>query len=293
MKKLTMRNTVAQISAFLTEASKTKAVKSDKDLIARMLYTSKAIKKGENVAKADLLDLANDCFTLMAAAEVKPTKESSLKRKPQKAEKSEAQEQPKPSKSKKTGGLAPDTEAEEPKTKGKTKTDSKQNKQKPEPKQEPKSKAEPKSKPSTKKGEDKKQPEKKAEPKAKAFEFPEELIDEDDIKYVRADDLNSYEAVKKAVEDEEEIVFATHWTEAMLKTGLYGNGQIEKKSDMPKAFKDEVDLLQVIYVGELLTNIFTISMFTDAEYYFMSKDFKKGIANNLRFAVYRVESEEE
>lgn len=279
MNKMTMKNTVAEIKEFLSNSSVLKPVKADKDLFARMLYTSKALKSGEKVAKKDLLDLATDVFTVVAAAEeakntkkkgglapdekkkpeAKPEKESSLKKKPSKADKPTDE----PKKSEK---------AEEPK-KGADKSKSKKTED-----------TKPKNSP---KKEEKKQPPKEEKPKK--FSFPKEFEDEDGIKYTLDEDLNSYEAIRQAVFDEEEIVIATHWTEAMLKTGLYGNGQITKKSDMPKAFVEELDLLQVIYVAENLPNVITVSMYTECEYWFAGSDFKKMVSNNLAFRVYRTE----
>lgn len=278
MNKMTMKNTVAEIKEFLSNSSVLKSVKADKDLFARMLYTSKALKSGEKVAKKDLLDLATDVFTVVAAAEeakntkkkgglapdekkpeAKPEKESSLKKKPSKGK---ATDEPKKSE-----------KAEEPK-KGADKSKSKKTE-------------DTKPKNSPKKEEKKQQPPKEEKPKK--FSFPEEFEDEDGIKYTLDEDLNSYEAIKEAIDNEEEIVIATHWTEAMLKTGLYGNGQITKKSDMPKAFVEELDLLQVIYVAENLPNVITVSMYTECEYWFAGSDFKKMISNNLAFAVYRTE----
>lgn len=246
------------LASFLGKASATKSVKADKDLFARMKYTSKAIKNGEKVAKKDLLELASDCLTVMAAAETKPEelkkapeKESSLKKKPSKGAKEEPKVESKPSKPSKNGKKSEET--------------------KPEPK--------------------KSEPKEKSTPKPKAFSFPKEFEDEDGIKYVLAEDITDIDSLRKAIEADEDLVIASHWTEQMLKDGSYSLGQLPKKA-IPKRFEYDLDLNTVLYVGDISNNVLTVSMYTEALYYWsasslkQTKNGRKGV--NIMYELYRV-----
>lgn len=260
-KKMTTRNTVKEIKEFLVSSSKTSAVKANKDLIARMKYTSDALSKGEKVAKKDLLDLASDCFTVMVEATekqekpVQPVKESSLKKKPNKKEK--AEEKPAPEK------------------------------KKAQPKKETKK--------TTKKPAEKK----KEEPK---FSFPKEFEDEDGVKYTLASDLTNIDELREAFANDDELVFAVHWTPAMLKYRNeeedigYGLGQLSKKQ-VPKKFDNDLDLLSVLFIGDRTDVILTVSMYTEAMYYWNNSDLKQTKtcrkAPGLDFEVYRAEDTEE
>ena len=257
--KVTNKNTVAEIRAELTKLARAKVVKADAGCVEQFRLLKEATDNGHKPTKKELLALFNRCFTVVAAAE--EAKKSAPK---EAAPAKESSLKKKPAK----GSTKSSEKAEEPKKTAKAK-------------EEPKKTA-PKGK-------------QKAEAPKKPVEptFPDEVVDADGSKYLLAKELNSYEAIKEAADNEEEIVIATHWTPAMLKTGQYGNGQITKKSLLPKKFTNDLDLLPVLYVcdGKITSNVIAISMYTECEYWFMPADFKKMVSNNLEFAVYRVEAE--
>ena len=255
--------TAKEIGTFLASASRNAKVKADKNLFSRMQYTSKAIKDGQKVLKKDLLELATDCLAVMAVAETKPEAKKPAEKKQDKpakesslkkkpSKKEEPKEEPKKT-TKKT------TKAEEPK---KTATNKKQAKTEP-----------------------------KKEEKPKTFSFPEEFEDEDGVKYTRADDITTIEELRKAVENDEDFVVATHWTADMLKEGVYAIDQLPKKL-VPKRFENDLDLASVVFVGDITDNVLTVSLYTEALYFWKgaslkpTKNGRKG--KNLMYELYRV-----
>lgn len=256
MKKMTMKNTVAEIKMALTNASKTKAVKANKNLIERLVYTSNALKKGEKVGKKDLLDLATECFSTIEAY---------------------AEEQKKPAKQ----TAKPKGEASVKKAPAKKAPAKKSEPKKEEPKKAPKKSA----KAAPKKPEKKKAPAKE-EPKSV---FPKSFEDED-YSYDRADDLVDMASVRNSMENDEELVIAALWTKDDLKKFTYCNGHVRK----PKSFDNDLDLLTVVYVGDNADVIYAVSMYTEALFVFHGKSLKmkkdgSRVENALPYSVYRAE----
>lgn len=230
--KMSMRNTLEQIKSALAEASKSKAVKSDKNLWARMQDTSEALVKGEKIAKRDLLDLLDDCFAVVASAESKPDKEKPSKKK-QTTSKKESSLKSKKQKD------AEQTEEEKPKqSNGKGKKSEPAKEQSAEPKAE-----------------------KKAEGNKVDFSkvFPEEFEDEDNV-YTRADDIKNIKDIRKAIENGDDLYIVRYISKKILNEMGYCDGQVKALKEFP----DDRDIMAILYVGEKAQIYYALSTYTEA-----------------------------
>lgn len=116
--------------------------------------------------------------------------------------------------------------------------------------------------------------------------FPE-AIDVGDTHYEQANDIKTMEDLYKALENDEEIVFAYYWSKRHLKQFAYFSGFLGQ----PKQFDLDLDLATTIYVSDEKKVSYQVSMYTEAIYTILPKDFKEEdgirIAGGIEFQIYR------
>ena len=242
--------------------------KTDKSLADRIVYTAKSYKADEkSVTKKDLLDLVNEVSESLG--------DKLLLEAP--AEKSEP----------------PKVESQTKKLKAKSKKDEGQ---KPEKKSEPEEEPEEEKKPVEKKSS--KKLEKKSAVNPHAFVLAETFSDtitlEDGSQYEIAHDIKNMKNLMTAYDNEETIVFAMYWTKRHLSQFGYFNNEFEA----PKEFPLDLDIASCIYVSEEGVVSYATSLYTEACYMFLPKDFEEvdGIrfSGGIEFQIYRkVEEPEE
>lgn len=248
--------------------------KTNKSLADRIVYTAKSYKADEkSVTKKDLLDLVNevseslgDKFLLEAPAEKSEIPKVESQTKKLKAKSSKKDEGQKPEKK---------SEPEEEK-----------------PEEEPEEEKKPVEKKSSKKLE------KKSAVNPHAFvladTFSDTLTLEDGSQYEIAHDIKNMADLMKAYDNEETVVFAMYWTKRHLSQFGYFNNEFEA----PKEFPLDLDIASCIYVSEEGVVSYATSLYTEACYMFLPKDFEEvdGIrfSGGIEFQIYRkVEEPEE
>lgn len=116
--------------------------------------------------------------------------------------------------------------------------------------------------------------------------FPEDIT-VDNTKYSVARDIKTMKDLHKALESEEDIVFAYYWTERHLKQFEYFNGWLGQ----PEKFADNLDIAQAIYVSEKGTVAYQVSLYTESVYTILPKDLKEidglRVANGIEFQIYK------
>lgn len=116
--------------------------------------------------------------------------------------------------------------------------------------------------------------------------FPQ-TIETGESKYELAHDIKSIEDLHKALENDEEIVFAYYWTKRHLKQFPYFSGMLP----VPKQFDNDLDLATCIYVSDENLVTYQISMYTEAVYLTLPEDFIEEdgvrISAGIEFQIYR------
>lgn len=119
------------------------------------------------------------------------------------------------------------------------------------------------------------------------FEFPASLeVGEEE--YEIAYDIKSMDDLRKCVdEDEEEIIFAFHWTRKGLKAGYFNDFKYPKDG-----FPNELDITTPYYISDEGITAYCISMYTEANYVILPEDFEifedgTRISGFLEMQIYR------
>lgn len=107
--------------------------------------------------------------------------------------------------------------------------------------------------------------------------FPE-AIEVGDTHYELATDIKTMDDLYKALQNDEEIVFAYYWSKRHLKQFPYFNGVMGQ----PKQFDLDLDLATTIYVSDEKKVAYQVSMYTEAVYTIIPSDLKE--ENGIRFA---------
>ena len=240
----------------------------DKNLAERVSYTLKA--KDDKVTKKDLVDLVKEVSKVVdELIEKKETPETAEKVEP-KAENSVKKLNKGVSKKQKSM----ENSSEKSENSEETVEESKE-----EPKSEEKS---------TKKINKKKTtPKKEEEPlEATVSNFPETL-EVDGVTYKLAPDIQNMESLYKALEKDEEIVFAFYYNKKMLKMAPYFFDMLGH----PKSFENDLDLATTIYVSEEMRIAYHLSRYTEACYNTLPEDLEEldGVryAGTMQFQIYR------
>lgn len=276
--KITAKTTKEQLKSIL--GANVKAVKEqDKDLFDRIAYADKMLKKDESkVSRKDLADLAKEVIALLGdkfvtpalAEEVQPVAENSVK----KTGKGVAKKQEAPAEVPEESGESDETAQEEP---AKTEKVDKKSAKKPLGK---KAKKEPKEGVTVLEGTENQ----KTVQMAKMFP---QTLEVGDKKYELAPDIKSMEDLYDAMTRDEEIVFAFYWTKRHLRQFPYYGGLLGQ----PKSFDNDLDLATMIYVSEDKVVTYSVSMYTEALYATVPRDFEEedGIRynNGMEYQIYR------
>lgn len=153
--------------------------------------------------------------------------------------------------------------------------------------------------PATKKAPAKKDAPKKSEPEQKkslkkapampdratAESFPEELSVGDSA-YTLAHDITDMGALLKAINDEQDIVFAFFWTPGLIKSAYGATGLAA-----PKKFDNDLDLASTLYVSDECKVCYSLSMYTEVLYQIMPEAFEEidGVrySAGIEFQIYR------
>lgn len=254
MSKITVKSTKEQMTNFLNEVFKA-VQKADKNLADRIVYTAKAYKKDPaGVMKKDLYDLCKEAMALnlipatpvVAEASVKPVKKTGGVTKAKKEAEPVKEEAETPSETPAEQEKAPAKKV------GKKKAVTKKSAKKEEP--------------VVKSSEQKvKDPNKNFEPQViLAEQFKEKIMSETLGTLEIAHDIKTIEDLKKSYENEEVIIFAFWWTPRHIRQFTYGEGLGLTVS--PKSFKDDLDLGQLIYLGDVNPIIVVTSSEYDTPY---------------------------
>lgn len=256
MSKITVKSTKEQMTSYLNEVFKS-VKKANKNLADRIVYTSKAYKKDPaSVMKKDLYDLCKEAMALnltpatpvVAEASVKPVGKKKLSKKSEPVKEEEkTPEEPKEETPAKTSG----------KKKAVTKKSAK------------------KEEPVVKSSEQKvKDPSKNYQPEViLAEQFKEKIVSETLGTLEIAHDIKTIEDLKKSYENEEVIIFAFWWTPRHIRQFSYGEDFA--LTTVPKAFKDDLDLGQLIYLGDVNPVIVVTSSEYDRPYILCEGDLEE------------------
>lgn len=229
---------------------------TDKNLQERITYTANAWKKDHDSVKlSDLRPLVKEVEALLPEEESKPAPANSTKKTLKKSSKKEE----------------PETEETAPKEEKKA----------------------PAKKPVAKKSE-KKSAVQKSEQKGTNFDLAgmfEETITTEIGTLTKAQDIETFADLRKALENEEEIYFAIYWTERLLRQFDYvGTIETVKK---PRNFPNDLDLVSCIYLSDEDKLAVGISSYTDMPYIIQPKDMtitEDGFryTSNMEFELYRL-----
>lgn len=260
MSKITVKSTKEQMTSYLNEVFKS-VKKANKNLADRIVYTSKAYKKDPaSVMKKDLYDLCKEAMALnltpatpvVAEASVKPSTNRKVIKKPDDLVEEK----------KETPSKAPVKQEETPAKKvGKKKAVTKKSAKKEEP--------------VVKSSEQKvKDPSKNYQPEViLAEQFKEKIVSETLGTLEIAHDIKTIEDLKKSYENEEVIIFAFWWTPRHIRQFSYGEDFA--LTTVPKAFKDDLDLGQLIYLGDVNPVIVVTSSEYDRPYILCEGDLEE------------------
>lgn len=264
MSKITVKSTKEQMTSYLNEVFKS-VKKANKNLADRIVYTSKAYKKDPaSVMKKDLYDLCKEAMALnltpatpvVAEASVKPVKKTGGVTKAKKEAESVKEEAETPSEE------TPVKQEKAPAKKvGKKKAVTKKSAKKEEP--------------VVKSSEQKvKDPSKNYQPEViLAEQFKEKIVSETLGTLEIAHDIKTIEDLKKSYENEEVIIFAFWWTPRHIRQFSYGEDFA--LTTVPKAFKDDLDLGQLIYLGDVNPVIVVTSSEYDRPYILCEADLEE------------------
>ena len=246
--KLTTKTSREELRLFL-EANTKQVKKVDKDLFDRITYATNMLQKDEGkVQRKDLVDLAKEVINVLDDKVVDFTVEAPVENSVKKLSKGVSKKQ--------------EVEAE---------------------------------KPAKKSTGEKKAPKKDgvtplAEITDKGVQladiFPE-AIEVGDTHYEQAKDIKTMDDLYKALQNDEEIVFAYYWSKRLLKQFPYFNGVMGQ----PKQFDLDLDLATTIYVSDEKKVAYQVSMYTEAIYTTIPSDLKEEdgirIAAGIEFQIYR------
>ena len=119
---------------------------------------------------------------------------------------------------------------------------------------------------------------------AKAFS---ETLEVEGAKYEIAHDIKTLDDLRKAYEDDQNIMFAMYWSKRHLAQFPYFEGKFET----PDEFPNDIDLASCIYVSDEDTVAYAVSMYTEGCYMIMENDLKEfdGIrfSGGIEFQIYR------
>lgn len=255
MKKITAKTTKKELKDILNV--NVKAVKEqDKDLYDRICYAGKMSKEDDSkVTRTDLASLVKEVIKLLGdklvEPQLTPVAENSVKLK---------------------GGT---TKVKEEVVEKSEKTAEKE---------------EPKAEKTAKKSLGKKKDDDTKSSKEEVVQndiFPEEMT-VDGVHYKLAHDITSMEDLLGAIEKDETIFTAFHWTKTDLKKYPYFPGVIAKN---PKSFEHNLDLASALYVSEHNTVAYFLSTYTEGCYNLIPDDFEEveGIryAGMMSYQIYR------
>ena len=276
--KITSKTTKQELKNILNANSK--AVReADKNLFERIAYTGKKAKEDDSkVSRKDLADLVKEVMNLLGEKLVVPAlAEETVKAEP-KAEDSVK---------KLSKGVSKKQKSMEKEEVAEVEADSEETAEVVEEATEEKVDA----KSAKKSSKGKKEPKKDdatASPKGTVQKdiFPDNLK-VGDTEYKLAHDIQSMDDLYKALENDEEIVFAFY----MTKTHLKKYGYFYNMLGTPKSFDNDLDLATTLYVSEERKIAYHISMYTEGCYNTLPEDFEEveGIryAGSCEFQIYR------
>ena len=278
--KITTKTTKEQLKSFL--GANAKAVKTaDKDLFDQIAYADKMAKKDDSkVTRKDLVDLVKSVIALLGDKCVEPALAQ---------EKAPATPQAENSVKKLAKGVSKkqetkeDTSSEQSGESEKTAEET----QGAEEKKAPKKSLGGKKKPATKKeGVTALEGSNSQKTVQMAKQFPQ-TIEVGDSKYELATDIKSMDDLYEALNKDEEIVFAYYWSRRHLRQFDYFVGCLGQ----PKSFDNDLDLATTIYVSDEKKVAYQVSMYTEAMYTVLPKDFEDEdgirVSFGMEYQIYR------
>lgn len=297
--KITRTTTMEQLKKALG-ANAVAVKEADTNLYEQMVYTSKAMKEGKKVTKKDLADLVKDVMKVLGDKFVEPV----LAEEAPATEKTEDVEKKAPAK-KKVAPKKAETPAKESSLKTKKKggiTKAEKSEEVKTPATEVETSDEKKEAVKSAKKTGKKTPAKKVAPKSavtpvtgtdkndKTVQLASmfsETIEVEGETYKIAHDIKTMEDLHKAFEADEEIIFAYYWTKRHLRQFPYFNSWLGQ----PKEFKNDLDLVSIIYVSDEFKVAHGVSMYTEAPYSVLPVDMTEEdglrLSGGIEFQIYR------
>ena len=281
--KITTKTTKEQLKSFL--GANAKAVKTaDKDLFEQIAYADKMAKTDDSkVTRKDLVDLVKSVIKLLGdkcvepafaeekkAEAVQPQAENSVKKLAKGvSKKQETKEETSSEESGESENTAEETQGADEK------------------KEAPKKSLGGKKKPATKKeGVTALEGSNSQKTVQMAKQFPQ-TIEVGDSKYELATDIKSMDDLYEALNKDEEIVFAYYWSRRHLRQFDYFVGCLGQ----PKSFDNDLDLATTIYVSDEKKVAYQVSMYTEAMYTVLPKDFEDEdgirVSFGMEYQIYR------
>ena len=269
--KITAKTTKEQLKSFI--GANVKAVKKqDKDLYDRIAYADKMAKTDDSkVTRKDLVDLAKEVIALLGDAVSTPALQPVAENATKKLAKGVSKKQ--------------EVKSEDvPEEVGEGEETAEDTEEKAEPKKSAKKslgkKKEPKEGVTALEGSENQ----KTVQMAKMFP---KTLEVGDTKYELASDIKTMDDLYEALGRDEEIVFAYYWTARHLKQFDYFGAWLGQ----PKSFDNDLDLATAIYVSDEKKVSYQVSMYTEAIYTILPKDFAEEdgirIAGGIEFQIYR------
>lgn len=265
--KITAKTTKDQLKSIL--GANAKAVKTkDKELFDRIAYADKMAKKDDSkVSRKDLVDLVKEVMKVLGDALVEPSLTPVVENSVKKIGKGVA---------KKQQSMEDKTPAEPVENTEEAPAEPPKKEENVEPKKKSAKKSLGKKKETPKKDDDTAS---KGTVQEEKVIFPEVLkLSDEDTEYKLAHDIKSMDDLYKALENDERIVFAFHWTRVDLKKYPYFDGMLKT----PKSFEHDLDLATTLYVSEERKIAYHISTYTEGCYNTLPDDFEE--IDNIRYA---------
>lgn len=279
--KITTKTTKEQLKSFL--GANAKAVKTaDKDLFDQIAYADKMAKKDDSkVTRKDLVDLVKSVIALLGDKCVEPALAQ---------EKAPATPQAENSVKKLAKGVSKKQETKEETSSeesGESKKTAEETQGADEKKEAPKKSLGGKKKSATKKeGVTALEGSNSQKTVQMAKQFPQ-TIEVGDSKYELATDIKSMDDLYEALNKDEEIVFAYYWSRRHLRQFDYFVGCLGQ----PKSFDNDLDLATTIYVSDEKKVAYQVSMYTEAMYTVLPKDFEDEdgirVSFGMEYQIYR------
>jgi len=279
--KITTKTTKEQLKSFL--GANAKAVKTaDKDLFDQIAYADKMAKKDDSkVTRKDLVDLVKSVIALLGDKCVEPALAQ---------EKAPATPQAENSVKKLAKGVSKKQETKEETSSeesGESENTAEETQGADEKKEAPKKSLGGKKKSATKKeGVTALEGSNSQKTVQMAKQFPQ-TIEVGDSKYELATDIKSMDDLYEALNKDEEIVFAYYWSRRHLRQFDYFVGCLGQ----PKSFDNDLDLATTIYVSDEKKVAYQVSMYTEAMYTVLPKDFEDEdgirVSFGMEYQIYR------